>query len=125
MSNIDFSNIQDPIARAEAMRAQAIADIFIDATSSIRSAVKTVVSKISSYLEYRRTYDVLSGMSVPTTTVRPSRPKGQNTRRSKTVLPSSLGLSPAPGISAGDSFPEDAERGLRIARPFVVREADR
>ncbi len=63
MSNIDFSNIQDPIARAEAMRAQAIADIFIDATSSIRSAVKTVVSKISSYLEYRRTYDVLSGMT--------------------------------------------------------------
>jgi uncharacterized protein YjiS (DUF1127 family) len=63
MSNIDFSNIQDPIARAEAMRAQAIAEMFVDAIEGLRSLVKGAVAKVSAYLEFRRTYDVLSGMT--------------------------------------------------------------
>jgi len=63
MSNIDFSNIQDPIARAEAMRAQAISEMFVDAIEGVRSLVKGAVAKISAYLEFRRTYDVLSGMT--------------------------------------------------------------
>lgn len=63
MSNIDFRNIQDPIARAEAMRAQAVAEMFVDAIEGLRSLVKGSVAKISAYLEFRRTYDVLSGMT--------------------------------------------------------------
>jgi uncharacterized protein YjiS (DUF1127 family) len=63
MSNIDFSNIQDPIARAEAMRAQAISEMFVDAIDGVRSLVKGAVAKVSAYLEFRRTFDVLSGMT--------------------------------------------------------------
>lgn len=63
MSNFNFSNIQDPIARAEAMRAQAISEMFVDAIDGLRSLVKGAVAKVSAYLEFRRTYDVLSGMT--------------------------------------------------------------
>lgn len=63
MSNFNFNNIQDPIARAEAMRAQAIAEMFVDAIEGLRSLVKGSLAKVSAYLEFRRTYDVLSGMT--------------------------------------------------------------
>jgi len=63
MTNYNFSNIQDPIARAEAMRAQAISEMFVDAIDGLRSLVKGSVAKISAYLDFRRTYDMLSGMT--------------------------------------------------------------
>lgn len=63
MSTYDFRNIQDPIARAEAMRAQAISEMFVDAIDGLRSLVKGSLAKLSAYLEFRRTYDVLSGMT--------------------------------------------------------------
>lgn len=63
MSNINFSNIQDPIARAEAMRAQAVAEMFGDALDGLRKLVQGASAKFSAYLEFRRTYDVLSGMT--------------------------------------------------------------
>lgn len=58
-----FNNIQDPIARAEAMRAQAIADMTIDAVEGLRNLIKGATAKLAAYLEYRRNYDVLSGMT--------------------------------------------------------------
>jgi len=58
-----FKNIQDPIARAEAMRAQAIADMIVDGIDSLRKLTKAAAAKVSAYLEYRRTFEVLTGMT--------------------------------------------------------------
>jgi uncharacterized protein YjiS (DUF1127 family) len=58
-----FKNIQDPIARAEALRAQAIADMIVDGVDSLRKLTKGVAAKVSAYLEYRRTFEVLAGMT--------------------------------------------------------------
>ncbi len=58
-----FNNIQDPIARAEAMRAQAVADMITDAVVGLRNLFKGATAKLSAYLEYRRTFDVLAGMT--------------------------------------------------------------
>ncbi len=58
-----FKHIQDPIARAEAMRAQAIADSIVDAIDGLRKLIKTATAKVAAHLEYRRTFDVLSGMT--------------------------------------------------------------
>ncbi|HMA15596.1 MAG TPA: DUF1127 domain-containing protein, partial [Kiloniellaceae bacterium] len=63
MSINPFNQIQDPIARAEAMRAQAVADMIIDAADGVHRAVKFVAAKVSGYLEYRRTFSVLAGMT--------------------------------------------------------------
>lgn len=58
-----FNNIQDPVARAEAMRAQAVAEMIVEAIDGLRSLVKAAAAKISAYAEYRRTFDVLAGMT--------------------------------------------------------------
>lgn len=58
-----FNNIQDPVARAEAMRAQAVAEMIIEAFDGLRSLVKAAAARISAYVEYRRTFDVLAGMT--------------------------------------------------------------
>ena len=58
-----FNNIHDPIARAEALRAQAVAEILVDAIAGLQDLVKSASAKLAAYLEYRRTYDVLSGMT--------------------------------------------------------------
>ena len=49
MDMTQFNNIQDPVARAEAMRAQAIAEMIIDASNGLRSFVTAVVAKISAH----------------------------------------------------------------------------
>ncbi len=58
-----FQHIQDPIARAEAMRAQAIAEMITDTLDGLRDVAKAGFAKLSAYLEYRRTYAVLSAMT--------------------------------------------------------------
>ena len=58
-----FNNIQDPIARAEALRAQAIAEMVVEATAGLRRAITAATAKVSAYLEYRRTFDVLAGLT--------------------------------------------------------------
>lgn len=63
MNTNQFDHIQDPIARAEAMRAQAVAEMIIEAVDGLRNLVKAATAKVSGYLEYRRTFDVLTGMT--------------------------------------------------------------
>jgi len=63
MNTNQFNNIQDPIARAEAMRAQAIADMLTDMITGVASLVKSAAAKLTAYIEYRRTFDVLAGMT--------------------------------------------------------------
>jgi uncharacterized protein YjiS (DUF1127 family) len=58
-----FNNIHDPIARAEALRAQAVAELLVDAIVGLQDLFKSASAKLAAYLEYRRTYDVLSGMT--------------------------------------------------------------
>jgi uncharacterized protein YjiS (DUF1127 family) len=58
-----FNNIQDPIARAEAMRAHAIAEMVVDGIQSLRNVVAAASAKIAAYIEYRRTFDMLAGMT--------------------------------------------------------------
>jgi len=63
MNTNQFNNIQDPIARAEAMRAQAIADMLTDMITGVAALVKSAAAKLTAYIEYRRTFDVLAGMT--------------------------------------------------------------
>ena len=63
MTTMKFDNIQDPIARAEAMRAQAVAQMVTEAIDGIASLVKSVSAKLSAYLQYRRNYNVLMAMT--------------------------------------------------------------
>jgi uncharacterized protein YjiS (DUF1127 family) len=63
MNMNQFQHIQDPIARAEAMRAQAIAEMITDSLDGLRDVVKAGVAKLAAYLEYRRTFALLSGMT--------------------------------------------------------------
>jgi len=58
-----FNNIQDPIARAEAMRAQAIAALLTDAIDGLRDLVKGAIRKVATHFEYRRNYDLLTAMT--------------------------------------------------------------
>jgi uncharacterized protein YjiS (DUF1127 family) len=58
-----FESIQDPIARAEAMRGQAIADLIIHGAVGVRRLVGSAAAKLAAYLNYRRTYDALSAMT--------------------------------------------------------------
>ncbi|GAB4361400.1 MAG: hypothetical protein Kow00114_15940 [Kiloniellaceae bacterium] len=58
-----FNNIQDPIARAEAMRAQAIADMISDLITGVATLVKSAGAKLTAYIQYRRTFDMLAGMT--------------------------------------------------------------
>ena len=63
MTTKQFDHIKNPIARAEALRAQAIADMFINALNGLRSLVKTAWAKVVAYRGYRATVDALSAMS--------------------------------------------------------------
>lgn len=63
MDMTQFNNIHDPIARAEALRAQAVAEILVDAITGLQDLFKSASAKLAAYLEYRRTYEVLSGMT--------------------------------------------------------------
>lgn len=63
MDSSYINNIQDPIVRAEAMRAQAIAQMLTDAFDGLRDLVKSATRKLSAYVEYRRNYDMLSAMT--------------------------------------------------------------
>jgi|GEM_PF-7079045 len=58
-----FNNIHDPIARAEAMRAQAVAEIILSGVNALRGFFKPAAAKLAAYLEYRRTFDTLSAMT--------------------------------------------------------------
>ena len=58
-----FNNIQDPIARAEAMRAQAVAEMILNGVNALRGFFKPATAKLAAYLEYRRTFDALSAMT--------------------------------------------------------------
>ncbi len=58
-----FNNIHDPIARAEAMRAQAVAEIILNGVNALRGFFKPATAKLAAYLEYRRTFDALSAMT--------------------------------------------------------------
>jgi uncharacterized protein YjiS (DUF1127 family) len=103
-----FNNIQDPVARAEAMRAQAVAEMIIEAFDGLRSLVKAAAAKISAYVEYRRTFDVLAGM-----TDRELDDIGISRGDIRTVA---RGFDPRP--QAVDSRPGDA-----LARRLAVAEA--
>jgi uncharacterized protein YjiS (DUF1127 family) len=61
--NMNFNNIQDPIARAEAMRAQAIANMLSNALTALGGVFKPVTAKLSAYAEFRRTFDTLAAMT--------------------------------------------------------------
>lgn len=63
MNMQQFDNIQDPVARAEAMRAQAVAEMITNGIVAVRGLFRTVSAKLAAYLEYRRTYDALSAMT--------------------------------------------------------------
>lgn len=63
MTTNPFDHIKDPIVRAEAMRAQAVADMIIDGIQGIRNLAQTVTAKLRAHLEYRRTFDTLAGMT--------------------------------------------------------------
>jgi len=63
MDSSYINNIQDPIVRAEAMRAQAIAQLLTDAIDGLRDLVKSATRKVLAHIEYRRNYDVLSAMT--------------------------------------------------------------
>lgn len=63
MDSSYFNNIQDPIARAEAMRAQAIAALLSDAIDGLRDLVKGATRKLAAHFEYRRNYDLLTAMT--------------------------------------------------------------
>jgi uncharacterized protein YjiS (DUF1127 family) len=101
-----FNNIQDPVARAEAMRAQAVALMILDAVDSVRNGVKAVAAKVSAYIEYRRTFDVLTGM----------------TDRELDDIGISRGDIPA--VARGvDPRPEARRPGDALARRLAVAEA--
>lgn len=63
MTMMQFNNIQDPIARAEAMRAQAIAQLTVDAIEGLRGLVKGAAARLKAYARYRRNYNTLSQMT--------------------------------------------------------------
>lgn len=58
-----FNNIHDPIARAEALRAQAVAEMVLEGVDALRGLFKSASAKLAAYLEYRRTYEMLSSMT--------------------------------------------------------------
>lgn len=58
-----FNNVKDPIVRAEALRAKAIADTIIAGVDGLRNLVAAVKARIAAFIEYRRTFDVLTGMT--------------------------------------------------------------
>lgn len=63
MDTTQFNNIHDPIARAEAMRAQAVAEIILNGANALRGFFKAAAAKLEAHLEYRRTYETLSAMT--------------------------------------------------------------
>lgn len=63
MNSNQFNNIQDPIARAEAMRAQAVAEMFLEATGSLRNLFRGAAAKLAAYRQFRQTYEALSVMT--------------------------------------------------------------
>lgn len=63
MNTKQFESIQDPIARAEAMRAQAISQMVIDAVEGLRDLFKDAKAKLAAHLQYRRTINALSAMT--------------------------------------------------------------
>ena len=63
METTYFKNIQDPIARAEAMRAQAMAALLTDAFDGLRDLVKGATRKVAAHFAYRRTYELLNAMT--------------------------------------------------------------
>ena len=58
-----FNSIEDPIARAEAMRAAVIGEMIAGAIEGVRDVIKTAAAKLAAYARYRRTYDALSAMT--------------------------------------------------------------
>lgn len=63
MNTKHFDNIKDPITRAEALRAEAIAETILDGVNGLRKLVKPAVAKVAGYREYRRTFDALTVMT--------------------------------------------------------------
>jgi uncharacterized protein YjiS (DUF1127 family) len=63
MDSKQFDNIYDPVARAEAMRAQAIADMILAGVTALRGLFRGASAKLAAYLDYRRTYGALAAMT--------------------------------------------------------------
>src|SRR3546814_20055752 len=63
MNTNSFDHIQDPIVRAEALRAKAMADGIIAGVDGLRKLVAAVQARIAAYVEYRRTVDVRTAMT--------------------------------------------------------------
>ena len=63
MNMMQFNQIQDPIARAEAMRAQAVAAMILDGAGTLRGFFKAAAAKLTAYMSYRRTYNALAAMT--------------------------------------------------------------
>jgi uncharacterized protein YjiS (DUF1127 family) len=63
MDSKQFNNIQDPIARAEAMRAQAVAEMILGATESLGGLFRGAVAKLAAYRQFRQTFEALSVMT--------------------------------------------------------------
>ncbi len=59
MTMMQYNNIQDPIARAEAMRAQAISQLTIDAVEGLRSLIQGATARLRAYRQFRRNYSTL------------------------------------------------------------------
>lgn len=58
-----FDHIQDPIARAEALRAQAIVNTITDVIEGVRGLVQRIRVRAAANAEFRRTFEVLSAMT--------------------------------------------------------------
>ncbi len=63
MDMMQFNHIQDPIARAEAMRSQAVAAMILDGVEALRGSFKAAAGKLTGYMSYRRTYNALAAMT--------------------------------------------------------------
>src|SRR3546814_19743082 len=59
MNSSQYKNIQDPIARAEALRAEAIANPIFDRAVALRTLAQAAASTVSGYCDSRRTHNVL------------------------------------------------------------------
>ncbi len=63
MNMMQFNHIQDPIARAEAMRSQAVAAMILDGVETLRGSFKAASARLTAYMSYRRTYNALAAMT--------------------------------------------------------------
>src|SRR3546814_14917472 len=63
MNSSQYKNIQDPIARAEAMRAEAIANAIFDGAVALLNLAKDAAAHVSGLFAYRRNVRDQRGMT--------------------------------------------------------------